>query len=465
MMHAAPIVVGLLIFAIGGWCRAATTYTYDALGRLTKAVYSSGPTITYAYDALGNRTSRVVSGVPSISPISGTRQIANFNSAFGQPLKVKVTDSFGNASAGATVALSVPGAGASANCGVFPPTDASGVTQTTCTANGVAGSYVVSAAASGIVATAMFSLTNVAGPSVIIAVGGTPQNASINTAFGQPLGVKVTDSVGNASAGVTVALTVPSTGASANCGVFPVTDASGVTQTNCAANGLAGSYVASAAVAGISATATFSLTNSAVASGIVVTVTKAGTANGTVNSDPVGIDCGVTCSQSFPVNTSVTLTATAASGSIFTGWLGACTGSGACTVNTSVPKNVSATFAPNTIVPRADIDGNNTYGALTDGLLVLRYLFGLTGTSLTTGAIGNLPTRTTAADIAQYIDNVKPWLDIDGNGQVDALTDGLLLIRYMFGLRGPMLIDGLIGAGATRATAMQIESYLQSLTP
>ena len=170
---------GLLIFAIGCWCHAATTYAYDALGRVTQVVYGSGPTIIYAYDALGNRTSRAISGVPSISPISGTPQIANVNSAFDQPLKVKVTDSFGNASAGATVALTVPGAGTSANCAVFPVTDVSGVTQTTCTANGVAGSYVVSAAVAGIVGTATFSLTNFTGAS-----GTTVQlTASSNPAF------------------------------------------------------------------------------------------------------------------------------------------------------------------------------------------------------------------------------------------------------------------------------------------
>ena len=55
-------------------------------------------------------------------------------------------------------------------------------------------------------------------------------------------------------------------------------------------------------------------------------------------------------------------------------------------------------------------------------------------------------------------------LDIDGNGSVEALTDGLLVVRYTFGLRGQALIQGVIGQGATRTTAAQIESYLASLT-
>jgi hypothetical protein len=113
---------------------------------------------------------------------------------------------------------------------------------------------------------------------------------------------------------------------------------------------------------------------------------------------------------------------------------------------------------------RLDIDGNNTYDALTDGLLIIRYLFGLTGTSLTSGAIGAMPMRATPMEIVQYLDSIKPALDVDGNGQSDALTDGLMLIRYLFGLRGTSLTAGAIGGGATR-TAAQIETYIQSLMP
>src|SRR3954468_10096576 len=54
-------------------------------------------------------------------------------------------------------------------------------------------------------------------------------------------------------------------------------------------------------------------------------------------------------------------------------------------------------------------------------------------------------------------------LDVDGNGTVDALTDGLLLMRFMFGLRGQPLIQNAIGPNATRNTSAQIEAYLSSL--
>jgi Divergent InlB B-repeat domain len=71
-------------------------------------------------------------------------------------------------------------------------------------------------------------------------------------------------------------------------------------------------------------------------------VSKAGTGSGSVTSSPSGINCGATCSASFAAGTMVTLTATAAAGSTFTGWSGACTGT--CTVTMSADQAVTATF-------------------------------------------------------------------------------------------------------------------------
>ena len=52
-------VLTVCLFLLAGFVTpawAATTYTYDALGRLTSVTYSNGKTITYTYDAAGNRT-------------------------------------------------------------------------------------------------------------------------------------------------------------------------------------------------------------------------------------------------------------------------------------------------------------------------------------------------------------------------------------------------------------------------
>jgi hypothetical protein len=77
-----------------------------------------------------------------------------------------------------------------------------------------------------------------------------------------------------------------------------------------------------------------------------LTVSKSGSGSGTVTSSVGGINCGATCAADFDAGASVTLTATAASGSTFTGWSGACTGSASCTVTMDAAKSVTATFAP-----------------------------------------------------------------------------------------------------------------------
>ena len=71
-----------------------------------------------------------------------------------------------------------------------------------------------------------------------------------------------------------------------------------------------------------------------------------GEGKGSVTSSPSGIDCGSSCQALFNLGTKVTLSATAASGSTFTGWAGAgCSGTGGCEVTMSEARSVTATFA------------------------------------------------------------------------------------------------------------------------
>ncbi|KJU81397.1 fibronectin, type III domain protein [Candidatus Magnetobacterium bavaricum] len=105
-------------------------------------------------------------------------------------------------------------------------------------------------------------------------------------------------------------------------------------------------------------------------------ISKAGTGSGTVTSSPAGINCGSTCSVSFYPGTSVTLTATADSGSTFTGWSVDCTGtSSTCPVTMSAAKNVTATFAASAT---ATVPTLNEYGAIIlmalSGLVLMRKL-------------------------------------------------------------------------------------------
>jgi hypothetical protein len=54
-------------------------------------------------------------------------------------------------------------------------------------------------------------------------------------------------------------------------------------------------------------------------------------------------------------------------------------------------------------------------------------------------------------------------LDIDGDGSTQALTDGLLALRYLFGFRGAVLTNGAVGVGCTRCDPMAIEPYFAGL--
>jgi len=80
-----------------------------------------------------------------------------------------------------------------------------------------------------------------------------------------------------------------------------------------------------------------------------LTVAKAGTGSGSVTSSPSGINCGATCSAKYEEGAEVTLSATPASGSTFSGWSRAsCPGTGSCKVTIEEEDiAVTATFTAN----------------------------------------------------------------------------------------------------------------------
>jgi hypothetical protein len=197
-----------------------------------------------------------------------------------------------------------------------------------------------------------------------------------------------------------------------------------------------------------------------------LSVIKTGSGTGTVTSGDGFINCGATCSHTYGVTTEVTLTATANAGSSFVGWLGACHGlTNPCIVSVNGALTARAVFKTGGPITGKvlDIDGNNSFDALTDGLLALRYFFGLQDASLTNGAIGGGATRTTPAQVIGYIEDVAPYLDIDANGALDALSDGLMIIRYLFGLTGAAVTHDAVATDATRTIDTDINNWLGTL--
>ena len=107
-----------------------------------------------------------------------------------------------------------------------------------------------------------------------------------------------------------------------------------------------------------------------------------------------------------------------------------------------------------------NLDANQTIDPTTDALLLTRYLLGFRGNSLTIGALGQNPTRTGQA-LETYLASLD--LDVDGDGQSFATTDGLLLLRAMLGLTGDALTQGATNASHPNVrNAQQILSWIES---
>jgi len=266
--------------ASGTFVGGVNTATTNASGVATSAAFTAntvagGPyTVTASVSGVSTPANfsltNLAGGASSITATVGTPQSATINTAFATQLQATVRDSFNNPVSGVTVTFMAPGNGAS---GTFAGgvnaaiTNASGVAiAAVFTANGATGSYTVTALASGVASPANFSLTNVsAPPASISAIAGTPQSATVNTAFTTALQATVKDASNNPVSGVTVAFTAPASGASSTFagGVNTATTNSlGVaTSAVFTANATAGSYTLTGSVSGVATPANFSLTN------------------------------------------------------------------------------------------------------------------------------------------------------------------------------------------------------------
>jgi hypothetical protein len=74
------------------------------------------------------------------------------------------------------------------------------------------------------------------------------------------------------------------------------------------------------------------------------TLTVAVSGDGSVASQPAGINCGADCSEVYAANTQVTLTATPGANQSFAGWSGACSGASSCVITMNQASSVSASF-------------------------------------------------------------------------------------------------------------------------
>lgn len=102
-----------------------------------------------------------------------------------------------------------------------------------------------------------------------------------------------------------------------------------------------------------------------------------------------------------------------------------------------------------------DVDGNNVISATSDGLMILRAMLGLTNAAVTQGATVAGAPRTTWVQIEPYLHLAA--LNLDQSGNTSAATDGVLLLRALFGYTGSAVTQGV-----TTRTWADIRAYLNS---
>jgi photosystem II stability/assembly factor-like uncharacterized protein len=198
-----------------------------------------------------------------------------------------------------------------------------------------------------------------------------------------------------------------------------------------------------------------------------LTVMKSGVGNGTVSSNPAGINCGAICTANYDPGTMVTLSAMADAGSTFSGWSGGCTGTGSCTVTMNAARSVTASFTQISISPATLPGGtlgvayNQTISA-SDG--TAPYSFAVTSGALPAGlslssagvlsgtptAVGSYAFTVTATDAASHTGSRNYTLTVaDGWKTTGSTTTGHRFGSMTLLANGKVIAAGGIGSGAT----------------
>ena len=112
-----------------------------------------------------------------------------------------------------------------------------------------------------------------------------------------------------------------------------------------------------------------------------------------------------------------------------------------------------------------DVDADGKVNALTDGLLIVRYMLGLSGGALTNGIFASGGGTDFGGIVTRLgVLGSNSWLDMDGNGEVKAESDGILLLRAMFGLTGNAVTENALGiTPRSRDNWSAIRDYLNTV--
>ena len=127
---------------------------------------------------------------------------------------------------------------------------------------------------------------------------------------------------------------------------------------------------------------------------------------------------------------------------------------------TNVP--VSTLLAGPPILNINNSDPGTRYDAATDGVLLVRYLLGYRGTALVADALGTGASVRDAAQITAHINTYLTRLDVDGDGQTLALTDGVMILRRLLGMNGSALTANAKQSGRSD---IHVQAAIDALKP
>jgi PKD repeat protein len=252
----------------------------------------------------------------SLTISAGSAQSTTVGSTFAASLLVSVASNSGEpVGPGGTIYFTSPPGGAGLSAAYTATTDISGTALVTVAANTVAGSYAVTATAPGVVAPAIFTLTNTPASLHVIRTG--TGHGRVNS---QPAGIDCGPTcIAEFDYGQFVTLTATPDAGSAFDGWSGACNGVGVCQATVTRN--------------LSVTATFALLTH------TLTTAMAGNGSGSISLTPAG--------GTYDYGTVVTATATPGTGSSFAGWSGVCSGAGACVVAVTGDGALTATFTLN----------------------------------------------------------------------------------------------------------------------
>ncbi len=225
--------------------------------------------------------------------------------------------------------------------------------------------------------------TLVGPPASVTEVSGSPQSATVHSAFGSPLVAKVTDALGNPVPGASVTFSAPSSGASgtfsnSSTTITGTTGSNGEVSETFTANTTAGGpYTVTAKVSGVSTVADFSLTNTIGASSKLVFITQPTSGQNVTAGSPsafkVAVEDAYGNIETSDTTTTVSLSFSASPGSsnltcTNSGGSGPLTLSGGvasftCSLNKAGTGYVLAATSANPSLPRATSNSFNVVAA------------------------------------------------------------------------------------------------------